>query len=112
MGARLLEQDGEAVSALMTSRVGDALTLGCMSTPERFGRHGFGRALLADTMARAASDGVKVGLLGATPAGKPLTTPPAGPRSRPGRFTRTASRRSSAECKSWRTRRHAKCAFT
>jgi len=60
------------VCALMTSRVGDAFTLWCMSTPERFGRHGFGRALLADTMARAASDGVKVGLLGATPAGKPL----------------------------------------
>ncbi len=68
----VLEHDGEAVTTVTTSRAGDAITLWCMSTPERFARRGFARALLADTMARAASDGVGVGLLGASPAGKPL----------------------------------------
>jgi len=72
MSAWLLEHDGEAVSTVTTGRVGDAVTLWCMATPERFGRRGYARALLADTMARAASDGAEVGLLGATPAGKPL----------------------------------------
>jgi hypothetical protein len=72
MAAWLLEDDGVAVSTVTTSCAGDALTVWCMATPERFGRRGFGRALLGDTMARAASDGTAVGLLGATPAGKPL----------------------------------------
>jgi GNAT superfamily N-acetyltransferase len=72
IAAWLLEDNGEAVSTLTTGRADDALTLWCMATPERFGRRGFGRALLADTMARAASEGAEVGLLGASPAGKPL----------------------------------------
>lgn len=72
MSCWLLEHDGEAVTTVTTGRVGDAVTLWCMATPERFGRRGHARALLADTMARAASDGAEVGLLVATPAGKPL----------------------------------------
>jgi GNAT superfamily N-acetyltransferase len=72
MGAWVLEHEGEAVSTLTTGRAGDAITIWCMATPPRFARRGFGRALLADAMARAASDGVAIGLLGATPAGKPL----------------------------------------
>jgi hypothetical protein len=71
-GAWVLEEDGVAVSTVTTSRAGDALTVWCMATPERFGRRGFGRAVLADTMARAAVEGVEVGLLSATPSGKPL----------------------------------------
>lgn len=68
----LLEEDRVAVSAVLTMAVEDAVTVWCMSTPERFGRRGYGRALLADALARAAADGATVGLLGATPAGKPL----------------------------------------
>lgn len=33
---------------MTTSRGGDAVTLWCMATPKRFGRRGFGRALLAE----------------------------------------------------------------
>lgn len=72
MCAWLLEDGGDAVSTVVTSRVGDAVTIWSMSTPERFGRRGFGRALLADVLARAADDGAEVGLLGASPAGQPL----------------------------------------
>jgi GNAT superfamily N-acetyltransferase len=68
----LLEDHDEPVSTVMSCRVGDAVTVWCMATPQRFTRHGYARALLADLMARADADGVKVGLLGATPAGKPL----------------------------------------
>jgi len=68
----LLEHEGQAVSTVVSGRAGDAITLWCMATPERFARRGFARALLASTMARATSDGAQVGLLGATPAGKPL----------------------------------------
>lgn len=72
MSAWLLEDHGEAVSTVVTARVGDAVTLWSMATPERFARRGYARALLADVMARASEDGAAVGLLGATPAGKPL----------------------------------------
>jgi GNAT superfamily N-acetyltransferase len=68
----LLDEEGVAVSAVLTSIVDDAVTVWSMSTPERFARRGYGRAILADTLLRAKSDGAKVGLLGATPAGKPL----------------------------------------
>ncbi len=68
----LLVENDVAVSAVLTSIVDDAVTVWCMSTPERFARQGFGRAILADTLLRAKSSGSKVGLLGATPAGKPL----------------------------------------
>jgi hypothetical protein len=68
----LLEDDGEAVSTVMSCRVADALTIWCMATPHRFTRRGYARALLADVMARADADDIRVGLLGATPAGKPL----------------------------------------
>jgi hypothetical protein len=68
----LLDVDGQAVSTVLTSTVDDAMCIWCMATPERFGRRGYARALLGDVLVRARTDGVGVGLLGATPAGKPL----------------------------------------
>jgi len=68
----VLENDGEAVSTVMTSRVEDIVSVWCMATPERFGRRGHGRALLAHVLDVAVHDGAMFGLLGATPAGKPL----------------------------------------
>ena len=72
IAAWVLEHDGVGVSSVTTSRVDDALTIWSMVTPEKYGRRGFGRAVLGDAMARAEGDGVRVGLLTATPAGKPL----------------------------------------
>jgi hypothetical protein len=68
----LLIADGRAVSTVLTSIVDDAMCIWSMSTPERFGRRGYARALLGDVLLRARTDGVGLGLLGATPAGKPL----------------------------------------
>jgi GNAT superfamily N-acetyltransferase len=68
----LLEEDGEPVSTVVTSRIDDTVCVWGMATPERFGRSGFGRALLGDVLARARDDGAAIGLLGATPAGTPL----------------------------------------
>jgi GNAT superfamily N-acetyltransferase len=68
----LLEHDGEAVSTVTACRVDDVVSLWCMGTPERFGRRGFGRALLAAVLDASLAEGAKTGLLGATPAGLPL----------------------------------------
>jgi GNAT superfamily N-acetyltransferase len=68
----LLVEGGQAVSTVLTSLVDDAVCVWCMATPERFARRGHGRALLADVLSRARADGAGIGLLGATPAGKPL----------------------------------------
>ncbi len=68
----LLVDDGQAVSTVLTSFVDDAVCVWCMGTPARFGRRGYGRALLDDVLARAAGEGADIGLLGATPAGRPL----------------------------------------
>lgn len=68
----LLEDHGEAVSTVTACRVDDVVSLWCMGTPERFGRRGFGRALLAAVLDASLTDGAKTGLLGATPAGLPL----------------------------------------
>ena len=68
----LLVDDNVPVSAVLTSIVDDAVTVWCMSTPERFSRRGFGRAILAHALLQAKSSGASIGLLGATPAGKPL----------------------------------------
>jgi hypothetical protein len=68
----LLVQDNIAVSCVVTSPIGDAVTVWCMSTPERFARRGYGRAILADVMQRSRADGATLGLLGATPPGEPL----------------------------------------
>jgi hypothetical protein len=68
----LLEADGVAVSTVMTSQVDDIVSVWCMGTPERFGRRGYARALLAHVLGVAAGQGATFGLLGATPAGKPL----------------------------------------
>jgi predicted GNAT family acetyltransferase len=67
-----LVEDGVSVSTVLDARAGETITLWCMSTPQRFGRRGHGRALLAHVMDAARQDGMTVGLLGATPAGKPL----------------------------------------
>ena len=68
----LLVNDNEPVSAVLTSMVDEAVTVWCMSTPERYSRRGFGRAVLAHALLMARSEGATIGLLGATPAGKPL----------------------------------------
>lgn len=68
----LLEDGGEPVSTVLTARLDDAVTIWCMGTPARFGRRGYGRALLGHVLHAAAADGAEVGLLGATPAGLPL----------------------------------------
>lgn len=72
MAMWLLEDDGVPVSCGMTARHEDAVSVWCMSTPERFGRRGYGRAVLAHGLAVARADGAEVGLLGATAAGEPL----------------------------------------
>lgn len=71
-GFWVLEQNGEPVSTVLTSRVEDTVSLWCMATPPRFSRRGYGRTLLAAVLHWAAHDGASVGLLGATPAGEPL----------------------------------------
>jgi GNAT superfamily N-acetyltransferase len=68
----LLEDDGAAVSTVMTGRVQDSVSLWCMGTPGRFSRRGHGRAILGAVLDWAAADGATTGLLGATPAGLPL----------------------------------------
>ena len=68
----MLVEDGVPVSMVLDARAGDVITLWCMGTPPRFGRRGHGRALLAHVLHAARQDGMSVGLLGATPAGKPL----------------------------------------
>ncbi len=68
----LLHDDGAPVSAVLDARTGDALTVWCMGTPERWARRGYARALLAHMLHDAREAGLAVGLLGATPAGKPL----------------------------------------
>lgn len=68
----LLEDDGVAVSTVTTARTGDAVSIWCMGTPERYGRRGYGRALLAAVLDHFHTEGISTGLLGATPAGRPL----------------------------------------
>jgi hypothetical protein len=72
MGIWVLEDDGVAVSTVTTAVTDDAVGIWCMATPERFGRRGYGRALLAAVLDQLYADGVRTGLLGATPAGEPL----------------------------------------
>lgn len=68
----ILEEGGQAVSTVTTIRVEDAVAVWCMATPPKFARKGYGRALLGASLAQYQSDGAKIGLLGATEAGKPL----------------------------------------
>ena len=72
MSIYLLEDDGQAVSTVTACRTDDVVSLWCMGTPARFGRRGYGRALLAAVLQIAYDDGATLGLLGATPAGLPL----------------------------------------
>lgn len=68
----VLKVDGVVVSTVTTILVGDALSIWCMATPQRFERRGYGKALLGHVVARSKANGAKIGLLSATPAGKPL----------------------------------------
>lgn len=68
----LLEEDGNAVSCVNTAIVDGVVSIWTMSTPERLGRRGYGRALLDTVLAHAAHEGAHTGVLGATPAGQPL----------------------------------------
>ncbi|MDT7539029.1 MAG: hypothetical protein QOI82_2614 [Actinomycetota bacterium] len=72
MSIYLLEDDGRPVSTVTACRSDEAVSLMSMATPERFGRRGYGRALLAAVLQIAYDDGATLGLLGATPAGLPL----------------------------------------
>ena len=49
MNLWILEQDGVAVS-IATYRVADSVSVWAMGTTERFGRRGYGRALLAHVL--------------------------------------------------------------
>jgi GNAT superfamily N-acetyltransferase len=68
----LLVDGAQAVSTVLTSVVDDAVCVWCMGTPARFARRGYGRGLLNHVLLKAQHEGAKIGLLGATPAGKPL----------------------------------------
>jgi GNAT superfamily N-acetyltransferase len=68
----LLDDSELAVSTVMTIIVDDVVCVWCMATPARFARRGHGRALLGDVLLRAKNAGASIGLLGATPAGRPL----------------------------------------
>ena len=68
----VLEEDGEVVSAVTTTRIDDTVGLWTMATPPEQQRKGYGRALLAAVLTEARRDGAALGLLGATAAGLPL----------------------------------------
>jgi GNAT superfamily N-acetyltransferase len=68
----LLVEDGAAVSALVSGHLDGGVSLWAMSTPARHQRRGYGRALLGTVLAQARADGARLGMLGATPAGRPL----------------------------------------
>ncbi len=64
--------NGEARSALISTRVGADVGIWEVGTPKRFQRQGAGRALLTDVMARAAADGAERCFLFPSPAGRRL----------------------------------------
>lgn len=68
----VLKEDGQAVCTVMTCLVDDALTVWAMSTPPRFRRRGYAKALLDDVLRRSALNGAMTGLLVATEVGKKL----------------------------------------
>lgn len=68
----LLVDDGTPVPTLFTSGYEHVVSVWCMSTPPQFAGRGYGRAILAHGFGEAHADGATVGLLGATPVGKPL----------------------------------------
>jgi GNAT superfamily N-acetyltransferase len=67
-----LLEDPHPVSCVLSGRVDDTVSLWAMATPPQFGRRGYGRALLDSVVSWAGTDGARIGLLGATPAGLPL----------------------------------------
>jgi GNAT superfamily N-acetyltransferase len=72
MSIYLLEDGSTPISTVTMCRADDIASIWCMGTPERYGRRGYGRALLAAVLQLAYDDGATLGLLGATPAGLPL----------------------------------------
>jgi GNAT superfamily N-acetyltransferase len=70
--AWILEDNGAAVSAVVSTRVDDSVGIWAMATPPEYARRGYGRALLGSVLATAQEQGAQVGLLGATEAGYPL----------------------------------------
>lgn len=68
----ILEDNGVAVSAVVSADVEDSTTIWAMSTTPQHARRGFGKALLGHVMFQAKQRGMVRGLLSATPAGKPL----------------------------------------
>lgn len=68
----ILEEDGIAVSTVLSGRIDETVSLWCMSTSPNHQRRGYGRALLSAVVDWARNDGATIGLLGATPAGYPL----------------------------------------
>ncbi len=72
MGIWLLEDDGEAVSTVTTTRTDEVVSIWCMGTPARYARRGYGSAIIAAVLEHYHAEGVRTGLLGATPAGQPL----------------------------------------
>lgn len=68
----LASLDGEARSALVSTRVGIDVGIWEVGTPERFQRQGAGRALLTTVMAMVAAEGSKRCFLFPSPAGQRL----------------------------------------
>jgi hypothetical protein len=80
----LLVDDGVWVSAVLTKLVDAVVSVLCMATPERFGRRGYGRAVLAHALLSAKSEGAVMGLWAQPLRGSPCMTAPDGPQSRAG----------------------------
>ncbi len=72
MTAWILEDNGVALSTVMTARSGDVVSVWCMATTPAAYRKGYGKALLSTVLTLAEREGATIGLLGATEAGFPL----------------------------------------
>jgi len=69
----LLYENDTPVSTVSSAVVDDAVCIWSMATPPRYGRRGYGKALLSHTLHHAYErSGAVTGLLTASPAGKPL----------------------------------------
>jgi GNAT superfamily N-acetyltransferase len=69
----LLYDNGIPVSTVSSAVVDDAVCIWSMATPTRYGRRGYGKALLSHALHHAYErNGAVTGLLAASPAGKPL----------------------------------------
>jgi GNAT superfamily N-acetyltransferase len=68
----LLEEGGLVASAVVTTIVDDFVCVWSLGTRPPFRRRGYGRALIEDSLQRAAHVGVHTGLLSSTPSGREL----------------------------------------